>query len=154
MLSIDGVLHDSIDFPCALFLNVTFGWQYLIAVKCSLHENLFDWLFSMALKISRYISAVTYGLLACGTRNGSSILYRTEKTTFQLAKRNASIHTSNALVRKLKAEHIQPLGWALLVRKLNLYKLDGNISLFSINRLCLLQRLVLEYGKSNVRSGS
>lgn len=67
--------------------------------------------FNMSLQLLNKISAVIGG-----SRNGAPLLYRTGKSIIQLPKRNASIHTNNWMVRKLKAEHVTPFGWALLVR--------------------------------------
>lgn len=72
--------------------------------------------FSMSWKISNKIPTVINGLIIFGTRNRSSILFRPEQNIFQSTKRNASIHTTNWFVRKFEAQHVTPLGWALLVR--------------------------------------
>lgn len=79
----------------------------------------------MALKFTNKIPIVVNGLIRCGGRNGSSLLCRTENPTFQLAKRNASIHTNNRFVRMVKGEHITSLGWALLVRIIYLWPCES-----------------------------
>lgn len=106
---------------------------------------------SMALKLSNRI-------ILFGNRYASSTLLRAENPAFQSAKRNASIHLSNPFVRKIKAEHITPLGWMLLVRTVSspfpmvevftrFHRIDFDFRLFRF------QRLVWAYGKFNVKNG-
>lgn len=65
----------------------------------------------MSFQLLNKISAVVGG-----ARNGAHLLYRTGNPILQLPKRNASIHTKHWIVRKMKAEHVTPFGWTLLVR--------------------------------------
>lgn len=56
--------------------------------------------------------------------NKSKTLLNRTNSPQQIITRNASIHTRNILIRKLKLEHITPFGVTLLVSKITaiLYK--------------------------------
>lgn len=117
----DGVFHlkPCINYWGLLHMTFSISWQMFLSCRCqkSAHRiNARLSAFSMALQFANKIPTVVNGLIRFGGRNGSSLLYRTENPTFQLAKRNASIHTNNRFVRMVRAEHVTSLGWALLVR--------------------------------------
>lgn len=70
----------------------------------------------MALQFLSKNSAVIKTLAKYGSENNANSVFRGGNPIFQPAKRNASIHTSNWLIKKIRAEHITAFGWTLLVR--------------------------------------
>lgn len=123
-------IHNHISYWNLMQMSFSIPWQMFLFCRCqkSGHRNNSRLsAFIMALQFTNKIPIVVNGLIRFGGRNGSSLLHRTEMPTLQLAKRNASIHTSNRFVRMLKAEHITPLGWALLVRIIYFYPYESNL---------------------------